>query len=92
MIDPKGIVAHINELAAIILGVEREDALGSPFDDLGSSHPHYLRIRAALPETARGASEVRQVEVELHVRGRDHTYLLKPVPLAWRRGPRSAPS
>ncbi len=80
MIDPKGTVAHINELAAIILGVEREAALGSPFDDLDSSHPHYLRIRAALAET-RGSSEVRQVEVDLHVRGRDHTYLLKPVPL-----------
>ena len=51
MIDPNGIVAHINELAAIILGVEREAALGSPFDDLDSSHPHYLRIRAALAET-----------------------------------------
>ena len=26
-------------------------------------------------------ADVRQVEVDLHVRGRDHTYLLKPVPL-----------
>ena len=80
MLDPNGTVAHINELAAIILGVEREAALGSPFDDLDSSHPHYLRIRAALAET-RGSADVRQVEVDLHVRGRDHTYLLKPVPL-----------
>ncbi|MGO9061351.1 MAG: ATP-binding protein [Candidatus Binataceae bacterium] len=80
MLDPNGIVAHINELAAIILGVEREATLGSPFDDLDSSHPHYLRIRAALAET-RGSVDVRQVEVDLHVRGRDHTYLLKPVPL-----------
>ena len=80
MLDPNGTVAHINELAAIILGVEREAALGSPFDDLDSSHPHYLRIRAALAET-QGSADVRQVEVDLHVRGRDHTYLLKPVPL-----------
>ena len=56
MIDPKGIVAHINELAAIILGVEREAALGSPFDDLDSSHPHYLRIRSALA----GEQDVRR--------------------------------
>jgi two-component system, NtrC family, sensor histidine kinase KinB len=85
MIDPKGIVAHINELAAIILGVEREAALGSPFDDLDSSHPHYLRIRAALEES-RVVPDVRQVEVDLHVRGRDHTYVLKPVPLRHTQG------
>jgi PAS domain S-box-containing protein len=86
MIDPKGIVAHINELAAIILGVEREAALGSPFDDLDSSHPHYLRIRSALQDT-RVSPDVRQVEVDLHVRGRDHTFVLKPVPLRQAEGP-----
>jgi two-component system, NtrC family, sensor histidine kinase KinB len=86
MIDPQGIVAHINELASIILGVEREAALGSPFDDLDSNHPHYLRIRQALQE-ARGMTDVRQVEVDLHVRGRDHTYVLKPVPLLHTQGP-----
>ena len=48
LIDPEGIVTHINEVAAIILGVEREEALGSPFNDLNSNHPHYLRVRAAL--------------------------------------------
>ena len=77
LIDPSGIVTHINEIAALILGVEREDALGSPFDDLNSSHPHYLRVRAALSE---GANHDR-IEVDLHVRGRDHIYLLKPMPL-----------
>ncbi len=77
LIDPGGIVTHINEIAALILGVEREDALGSPFDDLNSSHPHYLRVRAALSE---GADHDR-IEVDLHVRGRDHIYLLKPMPL-----------
>jgi two-component system, NtrC family, sensor histidine kinase KinB len=80
LIDSKGIVTHINEIGAIILGVGREDALGSPFDDLNSHHPHYLRIRNALQKAINGASEQR-IEVELHVRGRDHTYLLKPVPL-----------
>ena len=77
LIDPGGIVTHINEIAALILGVERGDALGSPFDDLNSSHPHYLRVRAALSE---GADHDR-IEVDLHVRGRDHIYLLKPMPL-----------
>jgi NtrC-family two-component system sensor histidine kinase KinB len=86
MIDPRGIVAHINELAAIILGVEREAALGSPFDDLDSSHPHYLRIRSALAEM-RTRTDGRQIELDLHVRGRDHTYVLKAVPLRQAQGP-----
>ena len=81
LIDPKGIVTHINEIAAIILGVEREDALGSPFDDLNSDHPHYLRIRSALSKLAKAPMDGHRIEVELHVRGRDHSYLLKPVPL-----------
>ncbi len=81
LIDPKGTVTHINEIAAIILGVEREDALGSPFDDLNSDHPHYLRIRSALSKLAKAPLDSHRIEVELHVRGRDHTYLLKPVPL-----------
>lgn len=81
LIDPKGIVTHINEIAAIILGVEREDALGSPFDDLNSDHPHYLRIRSALGKLVKMPQDSHRIEVELHVRGRDHTYLLKPVPL-----------
>ncbi|GEM_PF-87259 len=80
LIGPKGIVTHINEIAAIILGVEREDALGSPFDDLNSHHPHYLRIRNALQRAFSG-DDTHRIEVELHVRGRDHSYLLKPVPL-----------
>ena len=86
MIDTRGIVAHINELATIILGVEREAALGSPFDDLDSSHPHYLRIRAAVDDM-RARPDARQVEVDLHVRGRDHTYVLKAVPLRQDQGP-----
>jgi NtrC-family two-component system sensor histidine kinase KinB len=81
LIDPKGIVTHINEIAAIILGVDREDALGSPFDDLNSNHPHYVRIRSALGRAANGREDSHRIEVELHVRGRDHSYLLKLVPL-----------
>lgn len=80
LIDPEGIVTHINEIAAIIMSVERRDALGSPFDDLSSNHPHYLRIRDALRALRTGEEEQR-MEVQLHVRGRDHSYVLKPVPL-----------
>ncbi|HEV3111909.1 MAG TPA: ATP-binding protein [Candidatus Binataceae bacterium] len=82
LIDPKGTVTHINEIAAIILGVDREDALGSPFDDLNSHHPHYLRIQSALRKAALGYNDdTHRIEVDLHVRGRNHTYLLKTVAL-----------
>jgi two-component system, NtrC family, sensor histidine kinase KinB len=81
LIDSDGIVTHINEVASIILGVEREEALGSRFDDLSSNHPHYLRVRSALQRTAKEPLEAQRVEVELHVRGRDHIYILKSVPL-----------
>ena len=81
LIDADGIVTHINEIASIILGVGREEALGSPFDDLNSNHPHYLRVRSALRRTQREPLEAQRIEVELHVRGRDHIYVLKSVPL-----------
>ncbi|HXW84702.1 MAG TPA: ATP-binding protein, partial [Candidatus Binataceae bacterium] len=75
------VITHINEIAAIILGLDPSEALGNPFDDLSSNHPHYLRIRDALRTLRRTGVESQRVEVELHVRGRDHTYVLKPVPL-----------
>jgi NtrC-family two-component system sensor histidine kinase KinB len=81
LIDADGVVTHINEVASIILGVERAEALGSPFDDLNSNHPHYLRVRSALKSVAMQPLEAQRVEVDLYVRGRDHTYVLKPVPL-----------
>jgi NtrC-family two-component system sensor histidine kinase KinB len=86
LIDPAGIVTHINEIAAIILGVDRTDTLGSLFNDLNSNHPHYLRVRAALGDTIGQAEENRRAEVDLRVRGREHTYVLKPVPLRQEKG------
>jgi NtrC-family two-component system sensor histidine kinase KinB len=81
LIDPDGIVTHMNEIAGIILGIEREEALGSSFDDLSSNSPHYVRIRSALAHAATRPADSQRLEVELHLRGRDHTFVLKPVPL-----------
>jgi two-component system, NtrC family, sensor histidine kinase KinB len=81
LIDSSGIVTHINEVATTILCVEREETLGSSFDDLSSNHPHYLRVRSALRRTAKEPLEAQRVEVEFHVRGRDHIYVLKSLPL-----------
>lgn len=82
LIDAEGIVAHINEIASLILEVDPVDALGSPFDDLSSNHPHYLRVRDALRTLQRAApTDGHRIEIDLHVRGREHSYVLKPVPL-----------
>jgi len=81
LIDSEGMVAHINEIAALIMGVEPKDALGSPFEDLSSNHPHYLRVRDALRNLRKADPASQRIEVQLHVRGRDHTYVLKPMPL-----------
>jgi NtrC-family two-component system sensor histidine kinase KinB len=81
LIDSDGIVAHINEIASLILGVDQQDALGSPFDDLSSNHPHYLRVRDALRTLQRAGTDGHRTEIDLHVRGREHSYVLKPVPL-----------
>jgi NtrC-family two-component system sensor histidine kinase KinB len=81
LIDTDGIVAHINEIASLILGVDPQDALGSPFDDLSSNHPHYLRVRDALRTLQKAGPDGHRTEIDLHVRGRDHSYVLKPVPL-----------
>jgi two-component system, NtrC family, sensor histidine kinase KinB len=82
LIDTNGVVQHINEIASLILGVDPADALGSPFDDLSSNHPHYLRVRDALRTLQRaGDGDGQRIEIDLHVRGREHSYVLKPVPL-----------
>lgn len=80
LIDRDGVVIHINQTAALILGIEQQEALGAPFDDLSSNHPHYLRVRDALRMLKKGAAGER-VEVTLHMRGRDHSFVLKPIPL-----------
>jgi NtrC-family two-component system sensor histidine kinase KinB len=86
LINPEGIVSHINEIATLILGIERNEALGSPFDDLSSNSPHYLRVRDALRTLRKLSPKEQRIEVQLHVRGRDHSYVLKPVPLHYAEG------
>jgi two-component system, NtrC family, sensor histidine kinase KinB len=81
LIDSEGTVAHMNEIAALILGVEAQDSLGSPFDDLSSNHPHYLRVRDALRNLQKAGGNGHRTEIDLHIRGRDHSYVVKPVSL-----------
>ncbi len=81
LLNPERVIAHINATAALILGIDRNEALGSPFDDLSSNTPHYLRVRDALQTLRKLAPDQQQIEVQLHFRGRDRSYLLKRVAL-----------
>jgi two-component system sensor histidine kinase KdpD len=87
VLDPDGVVVHVNEVACAILGFEREQAAGVRFDDLGTQHPHYLRLRAAVRDfLAHPEREHEAVELALFLRGRDHYYVLRPTPFRARDG------
>jgi two-component system sensor histidine kinase KdpD len=87
VLDPAGVVVHINEVACAILEVERAMVLGHRFDDLGATHPHYLRLRTALRDfEAHPEREAERVEIALFLRGRDHYFLLRPTPFRARDG------
>ncbi len=81
LIDLDGAVTQINEHAALILGIDRQQILGCSFFGLESSNSHYVHVRDALRRALGYPQGEQQAEVSLHVRGRDHTYLLKPAPL-----------
>ena len=81
LIDLDGAVTQINEHAALILGIDREEILGRSFFGLEDDNTHYVHVRAALQRALGYPRGEQQAEVSLHVRGRDHTYLLKPAPL-----------
>ena len=87
VLDPDGVVVDVNEVACAILGFGRAQAVGVRFDDLGTHHPHYLRLREAVREfLAHPEHEHDAVELALFLRGRDHYYVLRPTPFRGRDG------
>lgn len=87
VLDRAGVVQHVNDVACAILQVERPDAVGVRFAQLGTSHPHYLRLRAAAADfLAHPEREHEPIELALYLRGRDHYYVLRPTPLRARDG------
>jgi two-component system sensor histidine kinase KdpD len=81
VLDPAGSVVHVNEVACAILGFQRDEAVGRRFEELGTTHPHYLRLRAAVRDfLAHPEREHPAVEMALFLRGRDHFYMLRPTP------------
>jgi two-component system sensor histidine kinase KdpD len=79
VLDPGGVVMHVNEVACAILEVERGEVLGQRFDDLATRHPHYLRLREAVREFQEHPErEGTGLEIAFFLRGRDHYYILRP--------------
>ncbi|HKA15776.1 MAG TPA: ATP-binding protein [Myxococcota bacterium] len=82
VLDPSGGVVHMNEIACAILDLERGEAIGRPFRELGTTHPHYLRLRAAVADFLAHPDRVPEaVEIAMFLRGRDHFFVLRPTPL-----------
>jgi two-component system sensor histidine kinase KdpD len=87
VVDPAGTIVHVNAVACAILEVERERVLGERLEEIGSHHPHYLRLRAAVREfLAHPEREGERMEISLFLRGRDHFYVLRPTPFRARDG------
>ena len=82
VLDATGVVVHANEIAGAILQVEPAATIGQHIDRLATRHPHYLRIRAAVDAfLAHPEREGERIEITLFLRGRDHSFLLRPTPL-----------
>jgi two-component system, OmpR family, sensor histidine kinase KdpD len=82
VLDPSGSVVHMNEIACAILDLERGEAIGRAFRELGTTHPHYLRLRAAVADFLSHPERVPEaVEIAMFLRGRDHFFVLRPNPL-----------
>src|SRR5262249_9035360 len=81
VLSPDGVVEQANEVACAILDVERTTTRGGHFDQLGTNHPHSLRLRAAVADIlAHPDREPEPLEFAMFVRGRDHFYVLRPTP------------
>jgi two-component system, NtrC family, sensor histidine kinase KinB len=84
LIDSAGIVVHINEVATIIMRVERNATLGRQFDGLSNDNPHYVRVRDALRRLRTNSPDTLRVEMDMQVRSHEHSYVLKLIDLGRR--------
>ncbi len=87
VLDPAGTVIHANEVACAILELGRSALLERPFDALEVRHAHYLRLREAVRDfLASPGRERERLEISVFLRGRDHSYVLRPTPFRARDG------
>jgi PAS domain S-box-containing protein len=77
LVDAEFRVIHANRLAAIIMGLEQNVLIGHSLFGLEHRNLHYLQVCEALNRIREYPADEQQVEVDLHVRGRDHNYLLR---------------
>lgn len=83
LMDNSGVIRHVNGVASAILGLEQRQLLGARFEDLATDQPHFVRIRAAMREfVAQPERDRERIELTLFLRGRDHHYVLRPMPFA----------
>ena len=82
VLDLEQNITHINEIAALTLDIPREDAIGRAFFALDHTNLRYARVSEALARALSYPPGEQQTEVCLHLRGRDHIYILKPVLLS----------
>lgn len=75
-------VMNVNELAALILDIPKNELIGRSFFALGSTNPRYVQMREALERAQCYPPGEQQSEVCLHLRGRDHVYIVKLVQLS----------
>src|SRR5262249_34784516 len=75
VVDHDGVVQHVNEVASAVLGFEEREAVGQPFERLGTNHPHYLRLRSAVADfLAHPEREHEAVELALFFPARGHCH------------------
>jgi two-component system, OmpR family, sensor histidine kinase KdpD len=87
VLDPSGVVIHMNEVACAILEIDRADVVGRRFENLEVQHTHYLRLREAVRDFLEHPTQERErLEISLFLRGRDHYYVLRPTPFRTRGG------
>jgi PAS domain S-box-containing protein len=86
VLDRDGIVVHTNDIACAILACPRAEMLGRPFDALPTTHPHYVRLRAAIGDFTSRPERDASVEVVLFHGGRDRFYVLRPTLIGDRTG------
>jgi NtrC-family two-component system sensor histidine kinase KinB len=78
VLDHPGAVVHINEIARAILDVGADGIEGATLKELAPHNRHVARLVSALEAEPAGGQQPSEFRV--FVRGRDHSYLMRPIP------------
>jgi two-component system, NtrC family, sensor histidine kinase KinB len=81
LLDSAGSIAHINQTAALIVGIPRTACLGNSFETLATDYPQTARVWTLLKDRDTERDETSGTEVNFEVRGRERTYIAKQIQL-----------